>query len=464
MEKQFFHHALKIVEDACIGCSLCMRVCPTEALRIKDGKAHLIEDRCVDCGECYRKCPVHAIIIEQDDINRIFEYKHRVALVPAVIHGQFEKEVSMNEISTILKSMGFTWIYEAEHGAGVLKPAIEKLIADPDSPKPLISTYCPAVVRLIQVKFPSLTKNFAYVKAPLEMSAYYCRRVLRDMGYHNSEIGVFYVTPCAAKIAAVKAPVGDESSQITGVINMDLLFNRISKTLRNKAEYLSAEQSAVTLSPASMLWSLTNGEAVNIKGNSMAIDGMNNVIDFLEKLENDEITNVDFLELRACDEGCAGGVLLSSNRFLVAERLRNKAKNIISANPRSKGDSTPPIEAYFDYLMGKVKIMDEIKPRSMYSFSDNLEEAMKMMQKSRHLMCFLPGTDCGMCGAPGCQTLAEDIARHRANVSDCVFIRQTMEEKGKLHPDTSIRIMKKIWGNQNFEKNCFKKGAENESN
>ena len=464
MEKQFFHHALKILDDVCIGCSLCMRVCPTEALRIRDGKAHLIEDRCVDCGECFRQCPVHAIIIEHDDFSRIFKYKHRVALVPAILHGQFEKEVSIAEISAILKSMGFTWVYEVEHGAGVLKPAMEKLMADATLPKPLISTYCPAVVRLIQVKFPSLIRNFAYIKAPLEMAAYYCRKVLRDMGSHNAEIGVFYVTPCAAKIAAVKSPVGEESSQISGVINMDVLFNKISKTLRNKSEYLSSELSAVTLSPSCMQWSLTNGEAVNMKGNTLAIDGMHNVIDFLEKLEDGEINNVDFLELRACDEGCAGGVLLSSNRFLVAERLRNKAKKLINTNSKTKGDSTPPIEAYHDYLMGKVHITEEIKPRSMYRLSDDREQAMKMMQRTRRLMCYLPGTDCGLCGTPTCQTLAEDIVKRRANVSDCIFIRQSMEENGKLDPETSRRIMLKIWGKENFEKNCYKKGAENESN
>jgi len=464
MEKQFFHHALKIVDEACIGCSLCMRVCPTEALRIHDGKAHLIEDRCVDCGECFRNCPVHAIIIEQDDINHIFDYKHRIALVPSVIHGQFEHEVSMTEISDILKSMGFTWVYEVEHGAGVLKPAMEKLMSEPGTPKPLISTYCPAVVRLIQVKFPSLIKNFAYIKAPLEMAAYYCRKVLRDMGAHNTEIGVFYVTPCAAKIAAVKSPVGEESSQISGVINLDLLFNRISKTLLNKSGYLTSEQSAVTLSPSFMLWSLTNGEAVNVKGKTLAIDGMKNVIDFLEKLEDGEITDIDFLELRSCDEGCAGGVLLSSNRFLVAERLRNKAKNILNNNSRSKSDTTPPIEAYINYLMGKVRILEEIKPRSMYRLSDDPEQAMHMMQRSRRLMCYLPGVDCGMCGSPTCVTLAEDVVRHRANITDCVFIRQSKEEKKTISPETSQRIMHKIWGKDNFEKNCNKKGAENESN
>ena len=50
MEKTPFFHALKIDEDTCIGCSHCMKTCPTEALRVRDGKAVLVPDRCVDCG------------------------------------------------------------------------------------------------------------------------------------------------------------------------------------------------------------------------------------------------------------------------------------------------------------------------------------------------------------------------------------------------------------------------------
>ncbi len=124
----------------------------------------------------------------------------------------------------------------------------------------------------------------------------------------------------------------------------------------------------------------------------------------------------------------------------------------------------PDIDGYREYLKGKVRISEEIKPRSMYRLDSDRDRAMKMMKRSRRLMCFLPGTDCSMCGSPSCQGLAEDIVRHRANVSDCIFIRQKMLESGKLSPETSARIMKRIWGEENFEKNCNKKGAENESN
>ena len=464
MEKGFFHHALTIREDICTGCSLCMRVCPTEALRIRDGKARLIEDRCVVCGECFRNCPVHAIIIEQDDFSRIFDYKYRVALVPAVLHGQFRHEVSMSEISAVLKSLGFTWVYEVEHGAEILKPAIDDLMDMRTLPRPLISSYCPAIVRLIQVRFPALIRNIATVKAPLEMAAFYCRRVLRDGGAHNAEIGVFYVTPCAAKIAAVKSPVGEESTPISGVINMDFIYNKINRTLRNKGELKYGDDHAYSVNPETLAWSLTNGEASCINGSTLAIDGMNNVTEFLEQLENDEITGVDYLELRACDEGCAGGVLLSSNRFLVAERLRNKARNLKPGTDSPETEEFKNIEAYKEYLMNKVRITEEIMPRSMYRLSGDRDEAMKMMKRSRRLMCWLPGTDCGLCGAPSCQALAEDIVRQRGDISQCVFIRESNMGKNLMDMERSSEIMKRIWGDNNFTKNCNKKGAENESN
>lgn len=464
MEKSFFHHALTIREDICNGCSLCIRVCPTEALRIRDGKARLIADRCIDCGECFRNCPVHAIIIEQDDFSRIFDYRHRVALVPSVLHGQFRHETSMAEIGTVLKSLGFTWVYEVEHGAEILKPAIEELMNVRTLPRPLISSYCPAVVRLIQVRFPALIRHMATIRAPLEMAAFYCRKVLRDAGAADSEIGVFYVTPCAAKIAAVKSPVGEESTPISGVINMDFIYNRINRTLRNKGELPAGNEHGYSVNPDTLVWSLTGGEAACVNGRTLAIDGMANVTEFLDQLENDEITGVDYLELRACDEGCAGGVLLSSNRFLVAERLRNKARNLRPAAGETETEGLADINAYSDYLMDKVRIAEEIRPRSMYRLSGDRDKAMRMMKRQRRLMCWLPGIDCGLCGAPSCQSLAEDIVRNRGKISQCVFIREVNMEKKLMRPEKSSKIMRRLWGENNFTKNCNKKGAENESN
>ena len=67
MEEANFYHALKIDNDRCIGCTHCMKECPTGAIRIRDGKALIHKDWCVDCGECLKSCPTEAIYVEQDD-------------------------------------------------------------------------------------------------------------------------------------------------------------------------------------------------------------------------------------------------------------------------------------------------------------------------------------------------------------------------------------------------------------
>ncbi|MDY6915100.1 MAG: 4Fe-4S binding protein, partial [Candidatus Cloacimonadota bacterium] len=60
-QKKKYFHAIKIVEENCTGCTKCVRVCPTEALRVRNGKVQLDSSRCVDCGKCVRACRFNAI-------------------------------------------------------------------------------------------------------------------------------------------------------------------------------------------------------------------------------------------------------------------------------------------------------------------------------------------------------------------------------------------------------------------
>lgn len=80
MEETKFYHALKIDNDRCVGCTHCMTKCPTGAIRIREGKASIRKGWCVDCGECLKACPAEAIYVEQDDFQKIFDYKARVVL------------------------------------------------------------------------------------------------------------------------------------------------------------------------------------------------------------------------------------------------------------------------------------------------------------------------------------------------------------------------------------------------
>lgn len=441
MVQDNFYHALKIDAELCIGCSHCMMVCPTEAIRIQNGKAKLYENRCVDCGECYKACPVKAIYIHQDDFERIRSFKHKIALVPAIFHGQFNPSVKRTQVFTALKACGFDQVIEVEQGSGILLEQMKNYLVSHADIRPLISSFCPAIIRLIQVKFPSLVDHIIRLKPPLDITSLYCRKKLTDQGCNPAEVGVFYITPCAAKIAAIKSPVGEEYSMITGVINMDLIFNKVMKKLGEGK--LDNEQDKHEPRLELMNWSLTRGEAGRIPGTCLAIDEIHNVIEFLERVESGKVTNVDFLELRACDESCAGGVLISNNRFLVAEKLRKDAELQECGSPDTE------IDAYKDYLMRRIGI-DKIHPRSMMKFDENLSEAMMKMEKARLIMDALPLADCSACGAPSCQALANDIVMEDKSIKQCIFIQRKRELTGEMTPEESLDLMKEIWGNDKF--------------
>ena len=452
MAVKYFHHALKFRKEVCIGCSHCMNVCPTQAIRIHGGKAELTDNRCVDCGKCYRACPVGAIIVEQDDFNRIFEFEHRVALIPNVLMGQFPEKVSFNQIRSVLLELGFTHIFEVEHGTRILEGAMKQYLTQDSHKKPLISTFCPAIVRLIQVRFPGLIDQLMLLKPPLDIAASFFRKKLIDEGARNKEVGIFYITPCAAKIAAVKSPVGDDTSDINGVINMDFIFNKVYTSMKqgHTGKNICQLPSAFALQPEEMLWSLTEGEASRMPGRALAIDEISNVIEFLERMENVETTDIDFLELRACDQSCAGGILTSGNRFFTVERLRNQAREAERENQKNNAtEETPSIEAYQKFLTDNIRVK-KVLPRSMEKLDEDMKQALLKMQMVRDIMESLPSVDCGLCGSPTCNALAQDIAQGRAEITHCIFIQKKYEQNDWLSKRESMEILKEIWGEEKF--------------
>lgn len=450
MEKEYFHHALLVDKDLCIGCTHCMKVCPTEAIRIRNGLAIISENRCVDCGNCMRACPVSAIRVDQDDFNMIYRYEHRVVIFPAILIGQFLEEYAIEQIYSVLKEMGFTHVYEVEHGVDVLCDNQQQMLGSTLYQLPAISSFCPAIIRLIQVKFPSLVQNILPLKAPLDITARYLKQKLVDEGCSAQQIGIFYVTPCAAKIAAVKCPVGEDRSIIDGVINMNFIYNKVYRSLKqNKPGNNKTEKDELT--SKGITWSLTGGETRHIKGRSLAIDGIHNVIEFLEKLENNEIEDIDFLELRACEEGCAGGILTSVNRFLTVENMRNMARETKKREDLGQAVNQE-IEKYHALLSEYMKL-GAIKPRSMMKLDEDMARAMEKMQLSQKIIKYLPRIDCGACGAPNCEALSEDIAQGLAEVSHCIFIQKAMVLNKNLSLDQSAAITRKVWGNERVDQN-----------
>jgi iron only hydrogenase large subunit-like protein len=452
-----FHHALKVHNDLCIGCTHCMTVCPTRAIRVRNGKASILVNRCVDCGECYKACPVSAIGVEQDDLDMIFRFPVRVLLIPSVLVGQFSHKIPAAYIYKALREIGFTHVYHVENTVDMVLEAYDDYARDSEI-RPMISSFCPAIVRLIQVRFPTLVENIVKVNPPIDMSALYYMEKLKAEGIPEENIGLFYATPCAAKIAAVKSPVGETASVVTGVININFLYNKINKILQKTASDVELPITDDLLSSRGILWSLTRGESIHSQKRALAIDGIRYVTEILESLENDKLGIADFLELRACDEGCAGGILMTGNRFLTVERLRKLALD----HTADDKDAVRKLADGFINLK-EHSFLGNIEPRNIEKLDEDLSAAMKKMERKLKMMCFLPGFDCAACGAPDCQSLSEDIVKGSGNLSDCIFMQQKMMRQKTMYIDEAISITKKIWGPASLEKNCDKTGTEDEN-
>ncbi len=447
------YHAIKVDIDKCMGCTHCMKACPTEAIRVARGVANINANRCVDCGNCLRVCPVDAFYVEEDSLEQLSKYKYKVLLFPAVFIGQFPESYSESSIYEAVLSLGFTHVLEVEQPIHLLIEIIKEQVLQAKN-KPLISSFCPAIVRLIQSKYPSLVDNIIRMKAPHDLGAYYAIDLLSKEGIGREEIGIFYASPCSAKMAAVERPLGEEVSVVDGLINMYELYNKVRKVIK-KAKKRDSVALRKGLRRDGIVWSLPRGEACHFKGRSMAVDGIHNVVKILERMENNEVPELDFLELRSCDQGCAGGILLTGNRFLTVERLQKRSKRYLIA------------ESSDDHCFNCPAIKEKLKsgpiqPGYVYALDTNRKLALEKLQKVDRILCQLPGIDCGACGAPNCHALAEDMVQGKAKITDCVFLQNRYLNEEKIDLAKATRNLENTWGTNRFDADCNRKGGRNE--
>ena len=304
---EYFHSVL-LDRDKCHGCTNCISHCPTEAIRVKHGKAKIIKERCIDCGECIKVCPSHAKIAAADSFDALKNFKYNIAMPAPSFYSQFRTEMSIDAILTAFLEIGFDDVFEVARGAEYVSFATRKLLAEKKFKKPVISSACPAVLRLIQERFPNLLENVLPLISPMEAAAILAREeAKKKTGLSDDEIGVFFITPCPAKAIAAKDA-----------------FSKIRPIIEGLKEILPLSVSGKD----GILWARSGGECAGTGlEECMSVDGIHNVITVLEEIEYGKVTTLDFIELSACTSGCSGGALNIVNPFLGARRISQQSKN-----------------------------------------------------------------------------------------------------------------------------------------
>ncbi len=388
-----------------------MKHCPTEAIRIRNGKAEISADKCIDCGECIRVCTHHAKKPVHSKLEKLNEYKWKIALPAPTLYGQFDSLDDVDYVLDGLLKIGFDDVYEVSTAAEMVSGYTRMYLHTDRVIKPVISSACPAVVRLIETRFPSLQDHIMPLLPPVELAAIKARE--KALAEHpeltDSDIGVFFISPCPAKVSYVTNDIAGRKSKVDEVIAInDVYFLLLNVMKRENTPRQIAQSGKIGVG-----WATTGGEASAIFNERyLAADGIDNVTKVLDMIETGNMPQLEFIELNACPGGCVGGVMTVENPYIAKARLQTLRKYMpVSQNNLIKDEYIPE-----NYFFDTLPTYQPVK-----RLGDNIGASIRMMAEIQRVREGLPGIDCGTCGAPNCRAFAEDVVKGKACLSDCII-------------------------------------------
>lgn len=398
-------------DEKCIGCITCMRRCPTEAIRIVNGKAKIQYEKCINCGECIRSCKGGAKRPVYDSFDLVKSYPYKIALPSPSLFGQFNHLDDPNYVIEGLLALGFDEVFEVGLAAELVTDCSKKLMAEGKLPRPVISTACPAVVELILMKFHELADHMLEVYAPAKIAAKLAKKRAIGRGIPADDIGIFFISPCPAKVYSLHKDEVSNEKYISGVLSQSDVYFRLVEKM-NKIE---KPRKLGKCGHFGINWGSSGGESNGLGlGNYIHCSGIRNVLGLLTEMSDGKLDGADFVEMNVCPGGCVGGVLNVENPFIARNKMRQLAEKM----------KTPPATMEEFGLTTDFFLWDkEPEPITSFRFDSDVFAAMEKMMLVEEYLKKLPGIDCGACGAPSCRTHAEDVAMS-GGILNCVKLNE----------------------------------------
>ena len=450
-------HYVSFDPDICTGCSNCIKACPTKAIRLSNANPTCRElvaveiyginnatynstclmDKCIRCGECLRVCPTGAISTTTYELEALQKDKVSIAIVSPVLYSQF-KGVMPNDILHAVKKMGFDHAMDLSYYIEMFLYAADEYITrnrtTGQSPWPLISPVCPVVIRLIAYQFPNLLPHIMPIMRPMSLLAKEARAIIgREYKIKRDAVILYHITPCPAKMVPSRSSFKQEHSLVDRTMGIKDVYAQITGQLKQMKktgiEALQEESEPKNISGNCLLWGISGGEIAGISSDkTLAVSGLRETINYLEKIEMGLFKDVEYIEFRTCPEGCVGGALNAVDKYI--------AKNTVLKTLRKLGlERLIPRDKVLLLYENEWELSDITQDDFQRIFGVYKEHiSIKHLEEIEKILERIQGKDCAACGAPDCRTFAEDVVTGKAVLNDCIMFRKreidiTLENK-----------------------------------
>ncbi len=386
------------IKEKCQTCYSCIRNCPAKAIKVEEGQAKIVEERCISCGYCVRVCAQQAKKIDSQDLDAVRVFLRTQATI-AVIAPSFPASFPDTDIELLTKyllELGFLGVQEVIAGIQLTVPKYREYLQNTDGP--VIATYCPAVVGMVEKHYPGLIRYLAPIDSAVMATAKYVHR-------KHKYARVVFIGPCVAKKEEARNEGQGIISAVLTFKELKLLFAEAGISLPQRPYNTGVHESCLPQTfPVSGGLLKNLGPDLQITPELSVIEGKDDCLEALQSI-NDGLIMPRFLDILFC-KGCIDGPEVASEldqlsrKTVVLDYAHKSGKRLIKNLPemdlaRSFQDRSNPLSCPTEY---------EITEILKHTFKTRPEDEL----------------NCGACGYDTCREKAVAVFQGLAEIDMCL--------------------------------------------
>ncbi len=368
-----------------------------------------MEEHCISCGRCLRVCAQQAkrYISGIENTWSILSSGGETFAVVAPSFPAAFPDVKPEKIIGAIYQLGFQHVWPVAIGADMISRNYAKM-AMKESIVTLISTPCPAIVNYIEKHHPALIMFLAPIVSPMIATG----RLIRAM--HNKGVKIVFIGPCIAKKSE------KDDLKVAGIIDEVLTYGELSQMFDEKAidfSSVSEREMEGPLPGRGALFPISGGLLYtadlksDILNNDIIItEGPDRVLEVLHRVEEGNI-QARFLDLLFC-QGCIDGPAIQQElsvfvrKDIVANYVRRKLNEYNDTKQSIQSLPSINLERRFTKQTVSLRVPTEEDIR-------NILQSINKYHPEDEL-------NCGACGYETCRLKAIAVFQGRAEAEMCL--------------------------------------------